>query len=487
MFALHVPRPAPRPLQFDRQSATAPLLSTDPPGFTEAAEPSLPRYWPASSGTAFYGIASAPQGGVFTFSRGLPGDAPASIGMAELGVFSPSNSGAKEPLAQQWSFVHEGSRIQLEINYNQHGYLLRIDDRFISLDPHRNTGRTIVTLDFGSHRRRRIDLISWALSFGGVFTDPTDSIYAAELRGPRTIVFGDSFTTPEPTNWVNWFAHAMGWDDVWASGAGGTGFVANALGTAWALPERVAHDIAPYDPQLVLVQAGLNDFTAQPADVLSAVTETVRRIRASCPEAIIAGGANAAYGVESYDAQALDVADAIRVGMEDNGAVWLSPLELPLEYGGQPIGAEASLQFDVAAGQAGNDGDPATVNFPNGFTCSTATDTPLSNLRNGSVVEIGSGATRERVAITSVGYFVGRLVYGFDGAMRYAHAAGEPVREVGPCFVTGQGNTLSPNGWGSADRFVGSDGFHYSPEGHRALGAANASLLRAALRERMLI
>lgn len=487
MFALHSPRPAPSLPTFAARESAAPQVLASPPLLTEAASASLTRYWPVSSGTQFYQMASAPQGGVFTFSRGLPGSSPAGITYAEERVATTSNTGLPSSLAQQWSFIHEGERIELQIRSNPHGFLIRIDDHFVSLDPYQSSGQIVLLLEFGVAARRRIDIISWGLGFAGVYTDPQDCIFAAEQRGPRTVVFGDSFTTPEPINWVNWFAHDMGWDDVWPSGVGGTGFVADALGNAPSLPERVASDIAPYSPDVVYIHAGLNDLSSPASQVELNAALTVRRIREHCPEAMIVGGTNTAFGIESWDAQALDVMDAIRSGLEGEGAGYISPLELPLSFGGQQIGIEAALYAPVTAGQAGNEGTPTSVSYPNGFTCTTAVDTPLANLRVGSVVEIGVGATRERVAITATGFYNARLVYGFDGAMQYDHSAGEPVREVGPSFVTGQGTTLNPSGWGCADRYVGLDSFHYSAEGHRALGAVNASLLRHHLRGRPLI
>ncbi|GAA4048323.1 SGNH/GDSL hydrolase family protein [Parerythrobacter jejuensis] len=488
MLALHAPRAAaPDKLTSLAGDAIIPQLIDPMPTVSESASSTLPRYWPTSSGTPFYQMASAPQGGVFTFCRGLPGSTQSGITYSEGRVMTASNAGARATLGQQWSFIHEGAKIELQVRSNPHGFLVRVDNKFLSLEPYQTSGQTIVTLDFGMLARRRIDLISWGMGFAGIFTDPTDSVFAATLRGPRAIIFGDSFTTPAPTNWATWFGHAMGWDDVWPSGVGGTGFVNDGNGNAVSLPDRVATDIVPYNPDLVFLHAGLNDFLVPPDEVEEGAFHTVRRIRDALPSTQVVGGADTAFGIEAWSAANLDTLDAIRTGIERGGGHWISPVELPLAFAGQPIGAEATLYAPVSAGQAGNDGTPDSVTHPNGFTCNTAVDNSLVNLRIGSVVEIGSGPNRERVAITSVGFHHARLVYGFDGAMQYDHVAGEPVREVGPCFVTGHGTSASPSGWGSADRFIGVDNFHYSPEGHRALGAVNAALLRQHLRGRPLI
>ncbi|WP_435418985.1 SGNH/GDSL hydrolase family protein [Parerythrobacter aurantius] len=488
MGALHIPRPAPaRPALLPPQ--LAPLQLADPaPVITQSPAATLPRYWPSSSGSVFYPIASSVQGGAFSFCRGLPGTRPAGYGFADAETCTYGLPGQRSGLGQQWSFHHEGSRLEIEVQNNPFGFLLRVDNRFVSLEPHVTSGQTLVSVDFGSVACRRIDIISWQMAFCGIFTAPSDTIYAASLRGPRCIVFGDSFTTPDPANWPVWFGHALGWDDVWPSGVGGTGFVADGYGAALALPDRVLPDLVPYRPEVVFIQAGLNDWGKSPAAVEAAAELTVERIRRHLPQTLVVGGANTAFGIESWPSGSLDVLDAIRAGIGKGGGSWLSPVELPLAFGGDPVGVETSLVMAVPAGNPGNDGHPATVSYPNGITCNTATDSPSTNLRVGSVVEIGTGATRERVAITSVGYVAGRLIYGFDGATRYAHAVGEPVREVGPCFVTGHvpagGETVGPDTWGNAPRFVGWDNFHYNADGNRALGAVNASLLRHHLRER---
>lgn len=486
MLSFHAPRAAASRLADRPEELCTFELAASPPVVTNGTAATLPRLWPTSSGTQFFSIPSAPQGGTFTFSRGMPGSFASSLAPAEEKVRSSSYS-ARSALGQQWSFIHDGDRLELQIRTNPSGFLIRVDNRFVSLDPHQCDDFAYVTLDFGSVGTRRIDIISYKLGFVGAYTGPTDAIWAANLRGPRTIVMGDSFTTPDPTNWTSWFAHAMGWDDVWASGVGATGFVADASGTAPAIPDRVLADIVPYRPEVVFLSAALNDFGNSAAVVEAAVARTVALIRENLPGTLVVGGANTAYGIEMWPAITLDLIDAIRSGMEAEGGHFISPVEMPFAFAGQPAGVNGSLLLAAPAGHPGNNGSPATVSYPNGFKCDTSTSDPLSYLRVGSTVEIGTGATRERVVITSTAQHLGDTVYGFDGTLRYAHAAGEPVREVGPCAVTGRGSPASPTGWGTSDRYVGSDGFHYGPAGHRALGTINASLLRHLLRGRPLI
>ena len=84
----------------------------------------------------------------------------------------------------------------------------------------------------------------------------------------------------------------------------------------------------------------------------------------------------------------------------------------------------------------------------------------------------------------------GKPVYAFDGAFQYAHAAGEPVVEVGASYISGRGHVGATTGWGTADLWCGSDSIHPSTadllsapftNGQYAIGRAVASLVQGYL------
>ncbi len=483
MRALHIPRSqAPAQRWTVAPDDHAPKVLATSPALTVNSAPTLPRAWFAASGSNAYPLASNIQHGHFTYCRGLPDSTGPTLGFRPAATVTTLADGTRAPSGQQFSFYHEGDALELHFQNNDRGYLLKVDGEYLGLTPQSDPGQTYTLLDFGSRKLRRFDLITYKAAFAGVWTGPQDSIYAAPVRGPRTIVMGDSFSEADAGGWTNWFAESLGWDDVWTSGVGGTGYVENGNGFNKSWRDRVQSDVIAYAPEVVFLHGSVNDLSFPPAQVYSGVYDTIRAIRDALPDCIIAGGMNTGAGVETWNAGQLDVFDQAKAGFEDGGGAWMSTLELPHQFSGDPVGSAAQLVDPIAAGRPGNGGTPDGLSGQSGFRVNTSSSTADTNLRIGSTVEIGSGATRERVVITTNGLSGGRFIYGFDGTFRYAHAAGEPVREVPPCFLTGQGGTAAPTGWGNTNLYVGADGFHPSPEGNIALGQVNAAMLKRHLR-----
>ncbi|MXO55876.1 hypothetical protein GRI36_03170 [Altererythrobacter gangjinensis] len=455
-----------------------PVVMAAPPQIIVGSTPSLLRAWFAGSGSNAYPLASNVQGGHFTFCRGLPDTAAPTLGFKPAPTVSTEPNGTRVPSGQQFSFYHEGASLELHFQNNDRGYLLKIDGEYVSLTPRIDAGQTYSRIDLGTRKLRRFDLITYKAAFAGVWTAVSDTIYAAPVRGPRTICIGDSFTEADAAGWTNWFAESLGWDDVWTSAVGGTGYVNNGNGLALNWQERLAPDVIAYRPEVVFLHGSVNDLAQTPATMYAAVKSLISQLRSALPDAVIAGGMNTPFGVEYWVANNLLVYDAAKQGFLDGGGAWMSTLELPHEFSGDSVGNDASLMDAVAQGRPGNGGAPNILAGQSGFRVNTSSATPATNLRIGSTVEIGSGATRERVAITVTGLSGGRIIYGFDGMFKYAHAAGEPVREVAPSYLTGQGSQLSPSAWGNSNLYVGSDGYHPSAAGNLALGQANAALLK---------
>ncbi len=484
MRAFHIPRPqriiTPWPVPPADQ---APRVMAVPPPITIDTVPALPKAWLTGSGSPSYKLASHANHGHFTFCRGLPDESGPSLGFKPAKTVTSGADGTRAPSGLQFAFYHDGEDIELHFQNNDRGYLLKIDGEYVSLVPATTPANSFSHIALGSRKLRRFDIITYQAAFAGVRTATSDTVYAAPVRGPRTICIGDSFSIADAYGWTNWFAEGLGWDDVWTSGIGATGFVQDANGVAKSWRDRVQDDVIAYKPEVVFFFGSVNDLSEAPSDVYQAVYDTLSQIRAALPDCIIAGGMNTPFGVEFWQPIGLDVYDAAKRAFTDAGGAWMSVLELPQEFSGTPIGADAELFDNIAQGRAGSAGPPDVVAGQSGFRVNTSSATPNTNLRIGSTVEIGTGSTRERVVITGSAISGGRFVYGFDGAFRFAHFAGERVREVPPCYLTGQGSTVAPSGWGNADVYVGPDGYHPSPEGHRAIGLLNAAMFKRHLRE----
>ena len=316
----------------------------------------------------------------------------------------------------------------------------------------------------------------------GVGIGVADTIEAAEVRGPRVLCVGDSLTGFIAGGWPTWFAHAMGWDDVWYSGVGGTGY--STAGSGKKFRDRIATDVAPFAPDIVIFLGSRNDYGLAPATVGADAAAAYQAVRAALPEALIVAGANASGGVETLYANAWAVIDVMKAACEAAGGLWLNPVEQPLTLQGGAAPATV-LGFARSAGMAGyptsggSANDPSVFDGANAIYCENAAG---KMLRIGSTVEIGAGATRERVRITSASFGA----YGFDGSLQYAHAAGETVREVGPSLLTGRGNagSASNTGWGNSTAAILADGVHLTAAGHQLYGQCIAQMVRQALTAR---
>ena len=481
MRALHIPRPqkslAPWPLPMQHHG---PRQMADPPAIAITNTPTLPRRWPIGTGLSSWPVTAVPMGGNYTISRGIPAaDGGPTLAYAAGDTVTQNREGVRAPSSTQISFYHEGERLELHFQIMLDNFLLKIDGEYVSIDPLTASGTNPhFLIEFGSRRLRRIDIVTFKSPFIQARTQPGDALYAAPVRGPRMIVVGDSFTTSDPDSWVNWFADGMGWDDVWASGVGGSGYCSDALGNRLTFIERVQADVIDHRPDIVFIHGSVNDLGFTPAEVREAARTYVSTVRRALPDCLVAGGINTPYGVEFWHPSSLDVVDALREGFESAGGAWMTPLEMPMTQIGEPIGIRATLSASIIAGRPGNSGTPDQVDVASGFRINSDPADPGTILRTGSTVEIGTGATRERVVLTAQSVVAGKLAFGFDGAFKFAHAPGEAVREVGPCHMTGLGNVNTPTGWGTADLYVGPDEYHPSAAGKIALGQANAALLR---------
>ncbi|MDE2595390.1 MAG: SGNH/GDSL hydrolase family protein [Sphingomonadales bacterium] len=476
MGALFFPRSQPAWRSTLPAQIRPPAVMALPPTVTSSATATLSRQFFPAAHNAYFNVPSMPLGGVFTISRTQPDAAPPGFA-AVPGTTITNGTGAPNARgAMQVSFIHDGASFELGVPSAQLGVLVRVDGEFVALTGPAVATTTYQRYDFGSRKVRRIDLIgaNWWLASVGV--GPTDAIYPATVRGPRVICLGDSFTALGSDQWQNWFADAMGWDDVWSSGIGGTGYVNNQSGTKKTFRARLQSDVVAYKPDIVIIMGSVNDWSQPAAQVASEAAALVAELRASLPGCLVIGAHACSGGVETMNSAALDVMDATRSGFTAAGGIWLNPVQLPFGFNGPT--AATLLSGAHAAGRPGNSGVPTAVAAGQGILVDAVVG-GSANIRVGATVEIGSGATRERVHLTSFTQASPKALYGFDGALRYAHASGEPVVEVGPSYMTGRGKAGTPTGWGTADLFVSSDGTHPTPEGQRALGMLLAQLVRS--------
>lgn len=442
-------------------------LMQTPPTITVGNATSLSGgfFYPAASGSGFYNITTSLSNRM-SFTRG--GLAAVPVGEAvTFDNVTVSNPSVYSRAGVGFSFMHFGSAFEL-IMVGSTAYRVRINDEYVSLVPQSTSGYSPfhAKYDFGTPAWRRVDVIGDALYVIGVIVGANDSLDPVALRGPRCIVLGDSFTTNASDGWVAQFADAMGWDDVWPSGVGGTGYLATAGGAAPKYRDRVEHDIVQYAPDVVLVSGSVNDDAFTAAQVGAEATLLYSALRSALPDALIVAATTATGGVGRCSANKLATKDSLKAQAEAEGVLWIDPLETPICFAtGTAI--SGTVRADVTAGAT-------TIDLSGGAGA-------LNNPQPGSTIEIGTGASCERVQVKTYYQSTSGIVTADVGdPLQYAHAVDEPWVQVGGSYLTGVGNVAAPTGFGNSDLFVSGDGVHPTALGHEALGTITATLLRAA-------
>lgn len=476
----------------------APRVAATPPTISVSAAATLPRPIYAASSSPPY-VASQSAGSPFAVSRTIPAiTTTGGVAFAAEPTVTSGTGNRNGYSLRQFSVLLDDSAIEILTQGAANRYYIKVDGEYLpdtlaspaTLYHSATAANQWRKIDFGTRKVRRIDVIGGGggadtLNFCGFAINANGAINPAPIRGPRVIIQGDSFSENTLHSWTHWFAETMGWDDVWTSGVGGTGFLANAGGGSLKFRDRLATDVAPWSPDIVIVLGGQNDLsTSAPALQVEAALYAAT-VRALMPNALLIGSCNSARGPESLSATALAARDAIRDGFISGGGIWLDITEQPL-YG---AGAHTSLLSAVAAGRAGNTGVVTTTSGATGIPCVSTAEAPASEvgLRIGSTVDIGTGATRERKVVTGIAFSGGKPVYAFDGSFQYAHAAGEPVVEVGASYISGRGHAGAVTGWGTADLWCSDDTIHPTKtdllsapytNGHYAIGRMVGSMVQ---------
>lgn len=153
-------------------------------------------------------------------------------------------------------------------------------------------GLYLTKVDFGSRAQRRIRLFCTTPYFGGIRIMPTDTLWAAPKQDRiRAIFIGDSITEgPSGQNAFSSYAaitaQLLGLDDVWVSGVGATGYLA-APAPKLTFRQRLATDVTPFAPQVIVIAGGTNDGGSTDAQVQAECALYFDAITAALPAALV--------------------------------------------------------------------------------------------------------------------------------------------------------------------------------------------------------
>lgn len=110
---------------------------------------------------------------------------------------------------------------------------------------------------------------------------------------PTLLAIGDSYVggtgDPSIVIYPEQVAETMGWN-VRVDAVGGSGYLPRNRPTGEPVPtlaERLPQDIANYDPDIILIDAGRNDLGSPAAEIAPAMTSYLRDVRSAWPQATI--------------------------------------------------------------------------------------------------------------------------------------------------------------------------------------------------------
>ena len=416
-------------------------------------------FWPAGQNA---GGVNAVSGNYFTFTRcgSLTTGTAYPNYNAVKGTSVNYGGGTVQHNVMSVSFIHTGTAFSIfMLGYGEY-VLIKVDDQYVSMTP-----QTMATdgnlyygsVTFASAGRRRIEILSTmgtSPSFGGVYTAATDTIQPAIVRGPRVLIEGDSFiegplaTAGAASNFPIVFGELMGWDDVWSSGVGSTGFLATS-GNRGTYRSRLSTDVIPYNPDIVIFQPSINDSAYTPSQIAAEASLCFAQIQQNLPNALIACTSHMLKGGASYAASfMLQSRLLLKTAVQNVGGIFIDLMQMPVSsgYALQSTTLYASSSASATSLQTNAPLRPyATYQFADGsqFICTAASggSAPYSATIDNSANAQSSGAT---------------------------------IAEVGSCLWTGSGHVGGTTGVGNSDILVGSDAAHPTQAGHEAIGEAMA-------------
>lgn len=181
-------------------------------------------------------------------------------------------------------------------------YRLKVNGKRVTDLPQSTGGitlgsRHLLSFDFSGDRSvKRICLEFATVPFGGIYVPKTSTLWKPQPYLDKVIVLGDSIAGGSTMNtgssqgsWVARLAEMMGWDDIWNSSIGGTGYVAdNPDGTPNTFLDRIGIDVTAYKPKKIIIFGGYNDSAENQATVLANARAVAANINAVVPTATVA-------------------------------------------------------------------------------------------------------------------------------------------------------------------------------------------------------
>jgi len=339
--------------------------------------------------------------------------------------------------------------------------LIKVNDEFVSLTPTavpEDNAIHYVSVDFGSSESRRIDIIGYKLLFGGVYVGLQDTIVAAERRGPKAFMIGDSFSdgtgneVGSALSFPIYMQEFLGIDDLTLSAVGGTGLIRGDGGKAnyQFRFQRDIVDLMPSDEfSLVWISLSINDQIYTVEQVETALTSLFDMLDNSGKLfSVFVSSPTIADGAGLMPEILIDHNEALKTLTQSRGHTFIDEITMP-------TGAITPHATTITANVAQ---DATTLSTFDNLIAG-------ANYRfdDGTLFFVRSSDTATRIATVD--------------NIRTAQTNGANITLVGSTYLTGNGDAGSPTGWGNSDVAVSSDSLHPTNFGHKLKGLNCSRLL----------
>lgn len=442
------------------------MISPPTYALNSAATISTPLVWPIAN---YVGSNIAISGGFFKM---LKGGKPTSSGVNIVPKHITIIPGTTyTSITSGFKFSHSDRYVELRVFPTANGnFDVKINNEYISASPIAATtgGFKYFYIDFGSSYKKDIEIIvDKNITFSGALTSQTGSIsYPSETRGPRTIIVGDSFvegylsTYNGLSSWSGLMGDYLGWDDVWSSGLGSTGYITKASKATYR--ERLVHDVVENNPDVVIFTGGINDIYSfctyeSVYDECMLLFSQAKQLMPNALIVVFSPFFIKGFSTTSYRKYLDNAWTAIKKAANDTNCIYIDILEQPLPQYVTPISG----------------------------VLSEATLANATTFKSNTMFGVKSSVTIEddRAEIAAVSGASAPFTYTLStGVLFDAHASGTDIKTVGNSYLTGSGKVGATTGYGCCDIVVGSDGTHYTDYGHRYLASVCASALITALK-----
>ncbi|UBM08364.1 SGNH/GDSL hydrolase family protein [Cupriavidus metallidurans] len=182
-------------------------------------------------------------------------------------------------------------------NYQISAHRILVDGQYASTTPvaYPDDGNLYLTrVDFqGARKSRKIRIETPNMRFGGLRIAPGDSVTAPPVVPKvRAVILGDSVTEGMAglgysfDNYAAKLGYLVGWNDMYQSGVGSTGYLA-APAPKLKFRDRVATDVYPFKPHVVVIAGGLNDACTSTDEFKAEATALFDDVQKNLPNTVV--------------------------------------------------------------------------------------------------------------------------------------------------------------------------------------------------------